>query len=271
MDLTKLVGDSRIQVSLTLLVVWLLAVWHFQTLNSFSYPLFSVGLMTVLDVTYTRIRFKKWYWPSASLVTGLLIGLIIDPSEPIWIIALAVLVASLSKQFISVGIRRHIFNPAAFGILAVNLAFGTPVAWWGVAWSRLPLLILVPAMVWVLWRLKRQFIPLTFLATYFVYLLTLSPPGDSLKILIDGTVMLFALVMLPEPITSPNWGYFRYLFGFLVVVLAIVLPKFVPVSDNFLPALLVGNLVGFLGVYFFKTFLKTKASQNNKASAPNQK
>lgn len=252
MDLKKLLKDSRLQVALILALVWLLAVWSFQTLHSILYPLFAVGLMTALDVVYTKIRFKKWYWPSASFVTGFLIGLILSPTEPIWVIAVAVLAAFISKQFIGLGIRRHIFNPAAFGIMAVSLIFGTGVSWWGVAWSRWPLLVLIPVMLLILWKLKRLFIPLTFLLVYFVYLATQTSSPEAAETLLDGSVMLFALVMLTEPITSPNWGYFKYLFGALVAVLAIVIASLAPISDNFPAALLAGNLIGFLALKLSK-------------------
>lgn len=254
----KLLKDSRVQVALVLTAVWLLAVWHDRTINSFLFPLLSVLTVACLDLAITKIRAKIWFLSASSVVSGLLIGLIIAPAGEVWVILIAALFASLSKQFIGAGVRRHIFNPAAFGIMAVNFAFGTPIAWWGVAWSRLPLLVLVPAMIWILWRLKRQFIPLTFVAVYFVYLLTLMTPSGALKTLVDGSVMLFVLVMLPEPITSPNWGYFKYLFGALAAVLAIALPKFLLVSDNFLAALLLGNLIGFLWIWLPKTFSKTE-------------
>lgn len=265
MDLKAIFNEFKTQVAFTLLLIWLLVVWHFQTLNStllgpqssldsmrtasFAYPLFSVLLMTTLDVGYTWLRFKKFYWPSASFVTGFLIGLIIAPTEPIWIIAIAVLAAFLSKQFIDVGLRQHIFNPAAFGIMAASLAFGTPVAWWGVAWGKLPLLILVPLMIRILWKMKRLMLPLTFLAVYYLYLIIQIPLTDSIGALVDGSLLLFALVMLPEPITSQARGKFKYGFGILVAILAIGLSLF-RWPEVFLPALLIANLAAFLILKF---------------------
>lgn len=202
--------------------------------------------MTILDVVYTRVRFKKWYWPSASVVTGLLIGLIIDPKEPLWIIALAVFIAFVSKQFIGTGVRQHIFNPAAFGIMGVALAFGVPVAWWGVAWGQLPLLILIPAMIRILWRMKRLWLPAGFLGVYLVYYLILFKPETAVLSLLDGTLLLFALVMLSEPLTSPIIGKTKYIFGAIVAILAIFLSYFKVFPEVFLPALLVGNLGFFL-------------------------
>lgn len=252
MNLKVIFNEFKSQVAFTLLLVWLLAIWHVQTLNSILYPLISVFLMTLLDFGITWARSKKLYWPSASFVTGLLIGLIIDPSQPWWIFALAVLAAFVSKQFIGSGLRQHIFNPAAFGIMAVALAFGTQVAWWGVAWGKLPLLILIPAMIRILWRMKRLWLPVSFLAIYFIYYLTIFDPIVAAVSLLDGTMLLFALVMLSEPITSPSKNYFKFSFGALVAVLAIGLSYLRLASGVFLPALLISNLIGFVTLRLHK-------------------
>ncbi|MEK9146940.1 MAG: RnfABCDGE type electron transport complex subunit D [Patescibacteria group bacterium] len=244
MDLKAVFNEFKSQVAFTLFLIWLLAVWHSQPLNSILYPLISVFLMTLLDIGITWVRSKKLYWPSASFVTGLLIGLIIDPKEPIWIIALAVLAAFVSKQFIGAGLRQHIFNPAAFGIMTVTLAFGAPVAWWAVAWGKLPLIILVPAMLRILWRMKRLWLAISFLFVYLVYYLTLFDPQAAVLALVDGSLLLFALVMLSEPITSPAVGNYKYLFGPAVAIISIGLSR-LNLAEVFLPALLVANLTTF--------------------------
>ena len=228
--------DNRLKVAFTLFLIWLLAAWQSKTLAAFGYPLIAVGLVTLFDVSLTWLRNKKNYWPFSSLVTGFLIGLIIDPGQSIWIVALACLLGSLSKQFIRVGIRQHIFNPAAFGIMTTSLIFGTQVAWWGVAWGKLSLLILVPLMIRILWGMKRIWLPAGFLIVYFTYLSVITK-SFSWDLVLDSTTILFALVMLPEPITSPTSGKFRYLFGPMVAFLAILLSSVRFLADGLLPAL----------------------------------
>ncbi|OGD86731.1 hypothetical protein A2870_02730 [Candidatus Curtissbacteria bacterium RIFCSPHIGHO2_01_FULL_41_11] len=246
MNLLAIYNEFKSRVAFWLLLIWILAfIVQFRTLNYLLYPLFAVGLMTVLDLGITWIRSRKLYWPSASFVTGALIGLIIDPRAPVWIIAVAVSAAFVSKQFINRGIRQHIFNPAAFGIMTVSVVFGIPIAWWSVAWGKLPLVILVPAMIWVLWRMKRVLLPVGFIAIYFFYYLTIFDPKTALMSLLDGSLLLFALVMLPEPITSPIVGKFKYFFGASVALVSIAISKF-GLGEVFLPALLIANLGAFL-------------------------
>lgn len=248
MNLKAIVLDFRSRVALTLFLIWILAIWHFRSLNVVLCPLLSVLTVTALDVLITYVRSKKIYYPGASFVSGFLVGLIIAPTEKWWVFVLAATVASLSKQFIGAGIRQHVFNPAAFGIMTVSLVFGVPVAWWAVSWSWWLLLILVPAMIRILWKMKRLWLPAMFLATYFLYLLTIFDAQTAIRTLIDGSVMLFALVMLPEPITSPAFGKFKYFFGPMVAILAISLSELTPLSEIFLPSLLIANLVGFMAL-----------------------
>lgn len=253
MNIKAIFNEFKSQVAFVLALIWILAIWRFQTLNSILYPLLAVGLMTALDLGITWVRSKKLYWPSASVVTGFLIGLIIAPTEPIWVIAVTALVAFVSKQFIGAGIRQHIFNPAAFGIMTVTFAFGTPVAWWAVAWGKLPLLILVPLMVRILWKMKRLWLPVTFLTIYLIYYLTIFSPKDGILSVLDGSLLLFALVMIPEPITSPAVGKFKYLFGIIVALLSIGISLWAKLPEVFLPALLIGNLIGFLSLRAFRS------------------
>ena len=244
--LKVVIFEFKSQVAFVLVLIWLFAVWNFRSLNSVLFPLFAVGLMIVLDVTYTRLRFRKWYFPSASIVTGLLIGLIIDTQQPVWVIAAAVLLAFFSKQFIGRGLRQNIFNPAAFGIMAVSLIFNIGIAWWAVAWGKLPLLILIPSMVWILFKMKRLWLSFTFIGVYFVYFLFTFRDLESIILsLLDGSFLLFALVMLPEPITSPTFGKWKYIFGTLAAVVSLGLTKFV-LPEVFLPSLLIVDLGAFL-------------------------
>lgn len=245
-------ADHKSHVAFTLFLIWILAAWHLpagrQALG-LIYPLLAIAVVLILDLAITWVRTKKVaYFPSASLVTGFLIGLILSPTEPVWVVVVAAVLASLSKQLIAAGPRQHIFNPAAFGIVSALLIFGTEGAWWAVAWSKWPLLVLVPLMIRILWKMKRLTLPITFFVFYFSLITLISPisPTDSLKNLADGTLLLFALVMLTEPITSPAVGKFKFLFGPLVAVFALALGILGITTEVFLPALLLANLAGFV-------------------------
>lgn len=241
----------------TLFLVWLLAIWNFRGDPTIAriifYPLLAITVVTTGDLGLTFIRTRKFYFPTAAVVSGFLIGLILAPREPVYVIISASLIASLSKQFIATGVRGHIFNPAAFGIMAVYFMFSTTVFWWGISWGWYPLIILVPLIVRILWKLKRLFLPFSFLAVYSAYLFIFSSAESGLRILTDPTVLLFALVMLPEPVTSPTYRHLKYIFGALVALISIFISEFLNLSEIFLPALLVANLGSLLIIRFIKS------------------
>lgn len=257
LNFKSLWNDSRVHVGFTLFLVWLLAIWHFKEspnlLQIILYPILSISIIKILDLGLAWVRFRRFYFPTAAVVSGFLIGLILAPSEPVYVIITASLLASLSKQFISVGIRRHIFNPAAFGIMAVFFLYEATVSWWSIAWSFLPLIIIIPLMLRILWKLKRLLLPLGFLLIYFIYLLATSSFDIAARTVVDPTVLLFALVMLPEPITSPITEHFKYSFGAGVAILAILISSITVLSEIFLPALLLANLGSFLILRFQRT------------------
>ena len=242
-----LFNDNRLKVAFTLFLIWVLAVWHFRDISALTYPLVAIAIMTVFDLSITFVRDHKFYLPFSAIVTGFLIGMILDLNQPAWMVAAAAIAASFSKQFARSGVRQHIFNPAAFGIIVVNIALGTSISWWAVAWSGWPLLILAPLMLRILWSMGRISMPATFVGLY--YLLSLIT-GGSAKVawetIFDSTLLFFALVMLPEPMTSVARGFWKYSFGILVAVVVLVFSQFTHLAEVFLPALVATNLIAFI-------------------------
>lgn len=244
-----LIANSRIRIASVLGLIWLVYLIFNFDLRALILPLLSVFLVSFFDLLVTYLRKGRLYFPASSFVTGFLIGLIFSATEPVWVFILAPAMAVLSKQFIRAGEHRHIFNPAALGIVGASLLTGAPVSWWAVSWSPWVILIIV-GVSYTLYQLKRLWLPIAFILLYSIYLFVTVGDSTFVSLVLDGTLFLFAFVMLPEPITSPAMGKWKYLFGPLVAVfvgglgllgrLGIVLP------DVFLPALLLANLIGFL-------------------------
>lgn len=243
--LNFLAANTRVRIALVLAAIWLITVVFNFSIQAFFMPIFSVLLVTFFDLLITYLRKKVWYFPASSFVTGFLIGLIISPNETPLAFILAAALSVFSKQFIRTGEHKHIFNPAAFGILSTSFILHPPISWWGVSWS--PWIILVILSVsYTLLTLKRLLLPTTFLFAYSLYFFIAASQDFVLPQVIGGTIFLFAAVMLPEPITSPANGRLKYLFGPLLVALAIILGTKEGLPDVLLPALLLGNVVYYL-------------------------
>lgn len=232
-------ATSRGKVIAMLLVLWLGAIVYHIEASRVLTPIVAVASSILFDLIVSYIRKRQWAFTLSTTVTGLLIGLVIDPTSGVVPILFASLLASVSKQVIGVGDHRHIFNPAAFGLLVSSVVFDIPVAWWGASWGIAPVIIIAVGTVFVLRKLHRLWMTGTFLLVYLLI-------TKSLTLTIDGTVFLFAFVMLPEPVSSPSGKIWRYGWGALVGVLVALQNSFpVFTVDPLLFALLAANLMGF--------------------------
>lgn len=228
--------DNKGKVIVTLIVLWIGALVTGYRTDRLVAPVIAVGASVGFDGAFSFIRKRQWIWTLASIVTGLLIGLI---SANIVVAVAASFIASIGKQFVGAGDHRHIFNPAVLGILVSSVVFGQPVAWWGASWGIVPVIIIAVGMTPTLLKLRRFWMPVLFLLVYFA-------ATRSVVLTIDGTVFLFACIMLPEPTTSVGGGLWTYAWGLLVgglVALQIAFP--VLNVDPLLLALLGANLIGY--------------------------
>jgi len=225
---------------------------------------FMLSLISAVcaDLLFVRLRGVKPFFPSGSLVTGSIIGLLTSPDLSWYVPIVISIIAMFSKNFIRLS-NRHIFNPAGFGLLVGAIIFGYNISWWGVSFQRLDihhlqsiiyfLILLSPALISVL-RMRRYRIILSFLITYTFINAVLDPKFTILNSFFDPTILFFSLVMLPEPMTTPNNHKRQVIFGIFVALVSIF--SSYPISnfkfqisnlsvDPLIFALLLGNLVFF--------------------------
>lgn len=203
----------------------------------------------------------------SALITGLILALIVDP---VWlpddpgragVIAIAGVVAILSKYLIPPR-RQHIFNPAAFGVFVIGIAFQEYASWWVGTAAMLPFVAL--GGVLILRKTTRIRMVGIFLAAVVVFLAGISliqgldVPGFlmSLKFDLVNTELVFlAVVMLTEPATSPKQFRWRVVYASIVALLA--LPQFSIGGFSFSPemALLIGNVFSYFTVPGYKLAL----------------
>jgi Na+-transporting NADH:ubiquinone oxidoreductase subunit NqrB len=195
-------------------------------------------------------------WRSA-LIASMSLALLLR-GDALWVHALASIIAIGSKFLIRVQ-GKHVFNPSALGIAV--LIFATDHAWvspgqWGTSlWFALLLSFL--AML-VLHASKRTDIALFYLFCHTGLLLLRAwwlgdPIAIPLNQLENGSLLLFAFLMISDPRTVPDARLARFLFAATVAVLAHVLAfKFhfrpalyaalifasflIPLLDRWLPA-----------------------------------
>lgn len=237
-----IIRDARAQVFAVLLLLWIVACIKEPSWQVIIYPLYSMILFSLLDLSLTYTKIKKLYYPFSSLVSGLLIGFLIHYSQGIIILTIAVILAFLSKQFLKIK-HRHIFNPTAFGTVVSTLVFGSNVSWWATASGGISLLFILP-VIYVLYKLRRLQFTLTFLVGYFLFFTIIQGFTAAKSLTLDGTVFLFAFVMLTEPMGSSISKFWKWAFG-PVVLMGVIITYFLKLSftDPLLLSLLFTNLL----------------------------
>lgn len=228
-----------------------LSAWGIGNGTLIGRGLLVLAIYSLLDLVAGYVREGRWIVPSSAWVSGLILGLVLSPTAPRLAVFLAPVLASASKHLLRVR-RKHVFNPAAFALLALGYLYPDRgiVSWWGEAWGILPWIFITLSGIVTVVRVKRWRTALVFLVVYLVgTAVLLSRSGtllDLRTLLVDGTLAFFATVMLIEPVTTAYHPVaLRVWFGAAVGVLALLLalPGVpLPVPDTFLTALLLGNL-----------------------------
>jgi len=241
-SLKFVIRDARLQVFAVLILIWITAVVKEPSWQAIIYPFYSVILFSILDLGLTFVKTKKLYYPISSVVSGFLIGFLIHYSQGIIILTTAVLFAFICKQFIKIK-NRHVFNPAAFGVVLSTLIFNSYVSWWAVASggvSAITMLLTIP----IIYKLRRLQYTLTFLIGYFLFLTITQGRSNAAILTFDGTLFLFSFVMLTEPMTSSITRFWKWGFG-LIVLAGVIMSYFVKISftDPLLISLLATNLL----------------------------
>jgi Na+-translocating ferredoxin:NAD+ oxidoreductase RnfD subunit len=234
---------------------WQIAALGTLVLYSFIYldfgakPLLSfVALASVLLTQW--ICAKLWRRPfewRSGLITGLSLSLLLRTGD-IWIMALAAVLAIASK-FVIQHRGKHLFNPAAFGIvfvlLATHGAWVSPGQWGASIWVAALVFLLGGA---VLTHAPRLDTAAAFLAAHFALLLArASWLGDPFTIplhqMMTGSLLVFAFFMITDPRTTPNSRLGRILFAVIVAGLSHWLAFFAQVRPALYFSLLAVSLL----------------------------
>jgi Na+-translocating ferredoxin:NAD+ oxidoreductase RnfD subunit len=199
-----------------------LVIYSFVFLDFGAKPLLTlVALSSVLLIQWTCAKLwrRPFEWRSG-LITGLSLSLLLRTGD-VWIMALAAVLAIASKFVIQLR-GKHLFNPAAFGIvfvlLATHGAWVSPGQWGASIWVAALVFLLGGA---VLTHAPRLDTAVAFLVAHFALLLARARwLGDPFTIplhqMMTGSLLIFAFFMVTDPRTTPNSRLGRILFAAIV-------------------------------------------------------
>ncbi len=212
----------------------------------------------IVDFILSYIIHKSKEFPVSGAISGLIVANLFSQGSYL-VVAVASALAILSKTFIKYN-KKHIFNPANFGIAIIGIVslfvpINASVAWLP---GFVPGLLIVLGFI-ILYRLKRWEIHLTYFAMLAALLLAQGLynelPNDRLiefvyKSITDGSILYFVFFMVVEPVTNPVTRRGRIVYSLLIAVIAFsitftgfieyaliyalfIVDLFVPVIDKF--------------------------------------
>ena len=156
-------------------------------------------------------------------ITAFILALIIPPAAAtnhagVGFLIFASVWAMASKYLFALD-KRHLFNPAAFGVALSALVIGQSATWW--VGGNLPLLpFVVAGGLLVMRKLQRFDLVAAFTAALFIAVAVTSPAGNIMtglsETLLHSAFFFFAFTMLTEPLTTPPTRTLRIAYGAFV-------------------------------------------------------
>ena len=199
--------------------------------------LLCVAVAVLAEDCLFLLKKRKIVFSDSAVITGLIIGFVLGCGQAWYVYVLASAIAIISKDLIRIQ-KRHIFNPAAFGIFSVTLLLAATTQWKGTyQWY-----ILFPAGIYFTYRIHKM----SLLISYAVVALSLWGIQALLQhvnvMYIFGYLSYFFIfIMLIEPKTTPLTWMGKMLFGSIVALSIFILTELGVRFDVELCSLLIGN------------------------------
>ena len=264
-----------------LIILQLVSVFFYGFGVKALLPVFLAVITTVaLDLIIEYFKSKTFFFPQSALISGLFIGSLLTQNLQWYVYVIAGAIAILSKHLIRV-FGKHIFNPANFGVLIVTLvpAFNAFDSWW----ISSPKILVVLFGIFIIWRLRRFDLSLSFLVTYYIVnSIILVPRGmmahhsymmayhDIYLTVVEGSVIyFFSMFMLIEPKTHPKARNQRIFYGMLIAIMFVGLQVSNSRHDLIMVLAIANLFVPLLNRLKFE-FKKKEVQDQPQPSASNQ-
>ena len=192
-------------------------------------------------------------------ITALIFALLITPianlgDSVFYTMAGWASVWAMASKYIFAIRKKHIFNPAAFGVAIMALftasTSGLSATWWVGTGVLLPFVIIGGLLI--THKIRRFDLFLSFVATALVLILGYDlVRGFNLvssfqKVFMDTPILFLAFVMLTEPLTTPPTRPLRFAYGILTGIAYAPFVTVAGISSTPELALLAGNIFSYI-------------------------
>jgi ferredoxin-NADP reductase/Na+-transporting NADH:ubiquinone oxidoreductase subunit NqrB len=222
-------------------------------------PLFLLfsALVILAACVVIQVAFAKVFNAATNVesvyITALILALIISPVAwnnltGIGFLVFASVCAIGSKYILAIG-KKHIFNPAAFGVAISGFAIGQYASWW-VAGNSALLPIVVIGGLCIVRKIRRFDLVFAFSVVALATIVLTRTSGDALTPIFQtfshSAFFFLAFVMLTEPLTMPPERWSRIVYGSIVGFLFAPHVHFGSLYLSPELALLVGNVFAYI-------------------------
>lgn len=188
----------------------------------------------------------------SGLITCLILFFLVSPTgsvKDLFTAALVTIIAIASKFFIAFH-GKHIFNPAAFGLVAVGLIGYGHASWWVGSIVLWPFTLVVGLLIMRKIRCSQIvlfFWAIAILVSSIIAMHNAIPLSENIKVLLLSSPLIFlSTIMLTEPSTMPPKRNKRLIFAAIVGVLFAWHPGSGILFIYPETALVLGNLYAYL-------------------------
>jgi Na+-translocating ferredoxin:NAD+ oxidoreductase RnfD subunit len=216
------------KAQLLIVLVMLIAIAWSQAGGASMWPTLAAAVIPAcaIDAAWMSVQSRRLRWPFSALLTGLILFMILSPTETWLVLAWTGACAILAKRLLRTD-REHIFNPAALALVWAPIAFGSGESWWG-ALGDMPMawiVVLIVTGAFLTDRLNKFPMVLTFMTLYFgvftaVSLVNPGAVAEMFRAPFVQAALFLAFFMLTDPPTSPNRYGDQIWFGALVAIVA---------------------------------------------------
>lgn len=269
-------GSVMFDVVLALLPATLFGVWFFG-LHAFLVIATAVLTCVMTEFIFDYIAHgPNTLTDGSAVVTGLLLGLVLPPSVPLYVPYLGSVFAILFVKCCFGGLGQNFMNPALAGRCFLLLSFGTVMTDYAVDGlsSATPLVniakgtpvsvtdlflgfnsgiigvsgaaLLVGGIFLLINGTITWHIPVSYIGTFMVCMMLGGGKGFDPMFLIahvcGGGILLGALFMATDPVTSPITGRGMVMYGALVGLLSAIFRIYGNATDSVSYAIILGNL-----------------------------
>ena len=213
-------------ITLFLILLYFLGGFQLGFQSVLLQAIFAILPTTLAGAIFDYLELKRWTIPRTPFISGLIIGLVSQFGVNFLTLSIIGILAMLIKFLIKLE-GKHIFNPAASGLLLGMLFFNSQPAWWG--GSFWVFLIWIPIM---LLKMRRWAPMVGFLVPVLIF--------SSLNIILSSSLLFFVSVMLIEPKTSPFTTKSGLIYGLIAAGGYLLFSR--TNLDPLIPSLLIANL-----------------------------